>query len=170
MVKHTMVGRLVYGYFADAFITCSIFEQIAQKICIYQIKVVPLHTVFILEEFRRTPYAVIAWGVLLYIWLKRLYILLKINFFIKKKWKKFCSIKKKQYLCTVKQIKTITTMKKRNIFRTAWAVISLALIAFVCVEWHKQGCGVWSLIAAISFYGVLSTGLLIAVEDVIERR
>ena len=43
MVKHTMVGRLVYGYFADAFITCSIFEQIAQKICIYQIKAVPLH-------------------------------------------------------------------------------------------------------------------------------
>ena len=66
--------------------------------------------------------------------------------------------------------KTITTMKKKIIFRTAWAVVSLALIAFVCVEWHKQGCGVWSLIAAISFYGVLSTGLLIAVEDVIERR
>ena len=66
--------------------------------------------------------------------------------------------------------KTITTMKKRNIFRTAWAVVSLALIALVCVEWHKQGCGVWSLVAAISFYGVLSAGLMVAVEDVIERR
>ena len=66
--------------------------------------------------------------------------------------------------------KTITTMKKRIIFRTAWAVVSLALIAFVCVEWHKQGCGVWSLVAAVSFYGVLSTGLMVAVEDVMERR
>ena len=66
--------------------------------------------------------------------------------------------------------KTITTMKKRTIFRTAWAFVSLALIAFVCVEWHRQGCGVWSLVAAVSFYGILSAGLMIAVEDVIERR
>ena len=69
-----------------------------------------------------------------------------------------------------KQFKTITTMKKRTIFRTAWAVVSLALIAFVCVEWHRQGCGVWSLIADVSFYGVLSAGMLVAVEDVFERR
>ena len=68
------------------------------------------------------------------------------------------------------QTKTFTTMKKRTIFRTAWAVCSLAMIAFVCVEWHRQGCGVWSLIAAISFYGILSAGLMIAVEDVMERR
>ena len=61
-------------------------------------------------------------------------------------------------------------MKKKTIFRTAWAAVSLALIVFVCVEWHRQGCGVWSLVADISFYGVLSAGLLIAVEDVIERR
>lgn len=46
------------------------------------------------------PYAVIARGVLLYILLKRLSILRKINFFLKKKWKKFGIIKKKQYLCT----------------------------------------------------------------------
>ena len=49
-------------------------------------------------------------------------------------------------------------------------MVSLALIAFVCVEWHKQGCGVWSLVAAISFYGVLSAALMAAVEDVMERR
>ena len=61
-------------------------------------------------------------------------------------------------------------MKKRNIFRTAWAIGSLALIAFVCVEWHKQGCGVWSLVAAISFYGVLSAGLLVAVDDMIKEQ
>ena len=61
-------------------------------------------------------------------------------------------------------------MKKINIFRTAWAVVSLALIAFVCVEWYKQGCGVWSLVAAVSFYGFLSAGLMIAVEDIVGRR
>ena len=49
-------------------------------------------------------------------------------------------------------------------------MVSLALIAFVCVEWHKQGCGVLSLVAAVSFYGIVSAGLMIAVEDVIERR
>ena len=61
-------------------------------------------------------------------------------------------------------------MKKRTIFRTAWAIVSLTLIAFVCVEWHKQGCGVWSLVAAISFYGVLSAGLMVAMEDVLDKR
>ena len=61
-------------------------------------------------------------------------------------------------------------MKKRTIFRTAWAVASLALIALVCYWWHKQCCGVWSLIAAISFYDILSAGLLIAVEDVFDKR
>lgn len=40
------------------------------------------------------PYAVIARGVLLSIWLKKLSILRKINFFLKKKWKKFAYIKK----------------------------------------------------------------------------
>ena len=61
-------------------------------------------------------------------------------------------------------------MKKKTIFRTVWAAVSLALIAFVCVEWQKQGCGILSLVAAISFYGVLSAGLMIAVEDVMEGR
>ena len=61
-------------------------------------------------------------------------------------------------------------MKKRNIFRTAWAVVSLVLIALVCFEWYRQGCGVWSLVAAVSFYGVLSAGLMIAVEDVVKMK
>ena len=61
-------------------------------------------------------------------------------------------------------------MKKRTIFRTAWAVVSLALICFVCYWWHKQGCGVWSLVAAISFYGVLSAGMMVAVDDMIKEQ
>ena len=61
-------------------------------------------------------------------------------------------------------------MKKKTIFRTAWAIGSLSLIGLVCYWWLQQGCGVWSLVAAVSFYGVLSAGLMIPVEDVIERR
>ena len=49
MVVAAMVGRMVHGDFANAAITCSKMEQIAQKICVYQIKVVHLHTVFIFE-------------------------------------------------------------------------------------------------------------------------
>ena len=49
MVEPAMVGRLVHGDFANAAITCSKMEQIAQKICIYKIKAVHLHTVFIFE-------------------------------------------------------------------------------------------------------------------------
>ena len=83
---------------------------------------------------------------------------------------KICTCQKKVVPLHRQTNKTITTMKKRTIFRTALAMISLALIAFVCVEWHKQGCGVWSLVAAVSFYGILSAGLMIAVEDVFDKR
>ena len=83
---------------------------------------------------------------------------------------KICTYQKKAVHLHRLTNKTITTMKKRNIFRTAWAMFSLAMIAYVCYCWHMQWCGVWSLVAAVSFYGVLSAGLLIAVEDVMERR
>ena len=96
--------------------------------------------------------------------------MVKIPLFSQKIVEKICVYGKMFVPLHRKTNKTITTMKKRNIFRTAWAVVSLALIAFVCVEWHRQGCGIWSLIAAISFYGVLSAGLMVAVEDVMERR
>ena len=61
-------------------------------------------------------------------------------------------------------------MKKKIIFRTVWAVVSLALIALLCYWWKKQGCGVWSLVAAVSFYSVLSAGLMISAEDVLNKR
>ena len=112
----------------------------------------------------------IAWGVLLSVRLKKLSILLKINFFFEKIVEKICTYQKNVVPLHRLTNKTITTMKKKNIFRTVWVVISLALIASVCVEWHRQGCGVWSLVAAISFYGFLSAGVMIAVEDVMERR
>lgn len=72
-------------------------EQIAQKICIYQKIVVPLQRFSYLNWilcYGRTPYAVIARGVLLPIWLKILSILRKINFFLKKKVEKICTYRK----------------------------------------------------------------------------
>ena len=83
---------------------------------------------------------------------------------------KICTCQKNVVPLHRQTTKTFTTMKKRNIFRTAWAVVSLALIALVCYWWKQQGCGVWSLVAAVSFYGVLSAGLMIAVEDVIKEQ
>ena len=94
----------------------------------------------------------------------------KNQLFYKKKVEKICTYQKKAVPLHRQTNKTITTMKKRNIFRTAWAIVSLALIAFVCVEWNRQCCGIWSLVAAVSFYGVLSAGLMISVEDVFNKR
>ena len=94
----------------------------------------------------------------------------KNQLFLKKKVEKIWQYQKNVVPLHRQTTKTITTMKKRNIFRTVWAMISLALISLVCYLWHKQGCGVWSLVAAVSFYGVLSAGLMVAVEDVMERR
>lgn len=82
-------------------------EQIAAKDLHISNKSRTFAEVFMNKLRFRTPYAVIAWGVLLYDWLKKLSILRKINFFLKKKWKKFGSVKKKPYLCTVKQIKQL---------------------------------------------------------------
>ena len=94
----------------------------------------------------------------------------KSTFFFKKIGKNLVVSKKCSNFEGFNKSKTITTMKKRNIFRTACAVVSLSLIALVCYWWHKQGCGVLSLVAAVSFYGVLSAGLMVAVEDVFDKR
>ena len=94
----------------------------------------------------------------------------KNQLFFEKKVEKICTYQKNVVPLHRQTTKTFTTMKKKTIFRTAWAVVSLALIALVCYWWHKQGCGVWSLVAAISFYGILSAGLMIAVDDMIKEQ
>ena len=50
MVKPAMVGRMVHGNAANDILKLFHVKHFLQpKICIYQIKVVPLHTVFIFE-------------------------------------------------------------------------------------------------------------------------
>lgn len=44
----------------------------------------------------------------------------------------------------------------RRINAAIWAAIGIALTTYVCIEWHKQGCGWDSLWAAIVFYGMFS--------------
>lgn len=49
---------------------------------------------------------------------------------------------------------------------TLWLILSIA----VCIEWHRQGCGVSSLIIACAFYGACSTALWATCHDLIKRK
>ena len=59
-------------------------------------------------------------------------------------------------------------MKKLQILKAAriahiaiWTVIALLIIVSTCKVWWANGCGVSSLIAAITFYGAACAGLCI---------
>lgn len=41
----------------------------------------------------------------------------------------------------------------RLINDSVFGVGGMILLLYVCVEWQRQGCGWWSLVAAIAFYG-----------------
>lgn len=44
-------------------------------------------------------------------------------------------------------------MKTKRIINAAiWAAISISICIMVCVQWHAQGCGIESMIAAIAFH------------------
>ena len=58
----------------------------------------------------------------------------------------------------------------RRIIGVVFAVCCVALVAYVCFEWYRMGCGWQSLVLAISFYGVLSAGLWYAVDEMIRDR
>ena len=84
MVIDTMVGRMVHGDAANAAINMFQNGTNCTKDLHISNKSRTFAKVFIFELdlcYGRTPYAVIAWGVLLSIWLKKLSILRKINFF-----------------------------------------------------------------------------------------
>ncbi len=42
--------------------------------------------------------------------------------------------------------------RKRIIAGAVAAVVAIALCAFVCASWKAQGCGAWSLVAAVTMY------------------
>lgn len=41
---------------------------------------------------------------------------------------------------------------KRIINATFWTVLAVVLVVYVCIEWHRQGCGVSSLVLAAAVY------------------
>lgn len=44
-------------------------------------------------------------------------------------------------------------MKTKRIINAAiWSAVSIATCIGVCLQWHAQGCGAESLIAAIVYY------------------
>lgn len=49
-----------------------------------------------------------------------------------------------------------------------WAVMTIGIMAMVVAEWHTQGCGVGSLIAAIVFYGATGAGLWVCIDQTIK--
>lgn len=65
--------------------------------------------------------------------------------------------------------KKIVSMKKTNILKVArivhiavWTLIALVVIIGTCRVWEQNGCGAFSIIAAIAFYGACCTGLCVA--------
>lgn len=41
---------------------------------------------------------------------------------------------------------------KRIINAVFWAVLATVIVVYVCIEWHRQGCGVSSLVLATAVY------------------
>lgn len=60
-------------------------------------------------------------------------------------------------------------MKKLQILKAAriahlavWTVIALLIIVSTCKVWWANGCGAFSLVAAIAFYGACCAGICIS--------
>ena len=44
-------------------------------------------------------------------------------------------------------------------------IIDIVICTAVCIQWKAQGCGTWSLVAAIIFYSVGCCGLYIGIRE-----
>lgn len=61
-------------------------------------------------------------------------------------------------------------MKKARIINgIVFAVIAITLIVYVCIEWHRQGCGWYSLFALIAMYGSCLTGVWYTIDQTIKE-
>lgn len=59
---------------------------------------------------------------------------------------------------------------KRIINIVCWAIVAITLIGYVCLEWHRQGCGWQSLAFAGFWYGILTSGMCYLVDNAIRSR
>ena len=58
----------------------------------------------------------------------------------------------------------------RRIIGVVFAVCCVALVAYVCFEWYRMGCGYWSLAAAIAFYGSMMFGIWFAIDQTLQGK
>lgn len=59
---------------------------------------------------------------------------------------------------------------KRIINAVIWAAITLTICTMVVVEWHAQGCGASSLIAAIAMYTICTAAIGFCIDQTIQDR
>lgn len=58
---------------------------------------------------------------------------------------------------------------KRIINLVVWLVVAVALVVVVCLEWHRQGCGWWSFVAASVVYGLMCIAGCVGVDDMLRE-
>lgn len=62
-------------------------------------------------------------------------------------------------------------MKKKRIINAAiWAAITLTICTMVVIEWHSQGCGASSLIAAIAMYTSVNAAIAFGIDRTIQGK
>jgi hypothetical protein len=60
--------------------------------------------------------------------------------------------------------------KQRIIAGAATAIVALTLCVAVCLQWSKQGCGSFSLIAGCAYYCACIAGIWGVVDATIKER
>lgn len=58
----------------------------------------------------------------------------------------------------------------RRIAGSVFGVAGVVLIPYVCAEWYHQGCGWWSLVAAIGFYGGSLFAIWFAIDQALQGK
>ncbi len=62
-------------------------------------------------------------------------------------------------------------MKTKRIINAAiWSAVSIATCIGVCLQWHAQGCGAESLIAAIAYYTACPAALAFTIDAAIQGK
>ena len=51
-----------------------------------------------------------------------------------------------------------------------WALLTAVLVVLVLVEWHRQGCGIGSMVVALAMYVGLCVGFWFMVDQAIQGK
>lgn len=50
-----------------------------------------------------------------------------------------------------------------------WAIQCAVICTLVCVEWHKNGCGLYSLLAGAGFFVILHAAFWYSIDETIRE-